>query len=512
MKTRSRRRSYPAQALAESRIRSLLEGGGPIPGMKQIAAQAGVSLVSVWSAAQRMKEAGEITIRPRAGIRRADDGKSPATAGLDRSQTSPGERSAKWRRVARRMRIDLLTGELDDGGRRLSAKQMSVRYACSYRTVRKAIAEIESITGPSVTHAPARRAQHSIVLIAWGYDDGRMRHLNPWSAIHLRVLERECVRAGTCLRVVTFGEDNREPFYLDRPGGAVRQLPGGDEVLGYCLWTMGSQLSVRRAFDDARAGGHPVAVLDEDGAYDPAPLVRMHRLARAFSFSTGASPAGHLAHYLARIGHRRIAFVSGLHRALWSRLRLEGLRQVFDDSRNGRAVTPYTFDGCRDIEEYGADQTLEPAVVSALSDALGRGPFRRGLTRVTAGRIAARIAQGSDMIMHQESLGAALDPLFAEALADTGTTAWVCAHDDVALAALRYLRQRGVDVPGRISVVSFDDSAEALGADLTSVNFNIEGLAHAMVTHILRPGFTPKGPAPIEVDAVVMVRGSSANA
>jgi DNA-binding LacI/PurR family transcriptional regulator len=60
-------------------------------------------------------------------------------------------------------------------------------------------------------------------------------------------------------------------------------------------------------------------------------------------------------------------------------------------------------------------------------------------------------------------------------------TAWVGASDYVALAALDFLKTKGKTVPGDISVMGFDDSFEALYAELSSYNFNIRSYASSML-------------------------------
>uniref|UniRef100_UPI0015F07362 substrate-binding domain-containing protein n=1 Tax=Pseudonocardia pini TaxID=2758030 RepID=UPI0015F07362 len=48
-------------------------------------------------------------------------------------------------------------------------------------------------------------------------------------------------------------------------------------------------------------------------------------------------------------------------------------------------------------------------------------------------------------------------------------TALFAMSDEMALGALRTLRRAGVDVPGRMSVVGFDDQSVAEYADLTTI-------------------------------------------
>jgi len=80
----------------------------------------------------------------------------------------------------------------------------------------------------------------------------------------------------------------------------------------------------------------------------------------------------------------------------------------------------------------------------------------------------------------------AMKPLFEKALADPLVTAWVCSNDDAAIMALDFLAKKRCPVPGRISVMGFDDSRQAVEARLTSYNANADRLPQAMMTHILQ--------------------------
>ena len=66
-------------------------------------------------------------------------------------------------------------------------------------------------------------------------------------------------------------------------------------------------------------------------------------------------------------------------------------------------------------------------------------------------------------------------------------TAVTTFNDDVAAAMISVLAQQGVDVPGRVSVVGFDDSALAAtpGLDLTSIRQEPTELARHAVTRVI---------------------------
>ena len=100
---------------------------------------------------------------------------------------------------------------------------------------------------------------------------------------------------------------------------------------------------------------------------------------------------------------------------------------------------------------------------------------------------------------------------FTRALADPTITAWVAANDDVAVPALEFLRERGVNVPQQISVVGFDDSVNALANQLTSYNINLPAILSASLRHILRtaPRQTATRAKIVRIDGTAVERAAT---
>ncbi|MDZ8201050.1 LacI family DNA-binding transcriptional regulator [Microbacterium sp. SSW1-59] len=71
----------------------------------------------------------------------------------------------------------------------------------------------------------------------------------------------------------------------------------------------------------------------------------------------------------------------------------------------------------------------------------------------------------------------------AAGMLDADATAVFCANDQMALGMLRGLAQRGLDVPGRVSVVGFDDVSDArdFRPPLTTVRQDFDALGEAAV-------------------------------
>lgn len=77
--------------------------------------------------------------------------------------------------------------------------------------------------------------------------------------------------------------------------------------------------------------------------------------------------------------------------------------------------------------------------------------------------------------------------LAAARLLDTGHTAIVCGSDIMALGAIREVRSRGLDVPGDVSIVGFDDSPLMAFTDpaLTTVRQPVRAICEAAVSALL---------------------------
>lgn len=101
----------------------------------------------------------------------------------------------------------------------------------------------------------------------------------------------------------------------------------------------------------------------------------------------------------------------------------------------------------------------------------------------------------------------------AEALLEAGATAIIASNDQMSLATLLLARDRGLDVPGDLSLVSFDDTPIARFAHppLTSVVQPIAEVTSRAVELIIAERAGRDAPTdPIEIAASLAVRGSTA--
>jgi LacI family repressor for deo operon, udp, cdd, tsx, nupC, and nupG len=94
----------------------------------------------------------------------------------------------------------------------------------------------------------------------------------------------------------------------------------------------------------------------------------------------------------------------------------------------------------------------------------------------------------------------------------TPATAVVCASDILALGVIRQARRAGLDVPGDLSVVGFDDSALMICTDppLTTVRQPIEAMGQAAVGQLLsQVGGTPVSSEELLFEPELVVRAST---
>jgi LacI family transcriptional regulator len=99
----------------------------------------------------------------------------------------------------------------------------------------------------------------------------------------------------------------------------------------------------------------------------------------------------------------------------------------------------------------------------------------------------------------------------AAQLLDAGATAIVASNDQMALASVAEVRRRGLDVPGDISVVSFDDTPVVRfhHPPLTAVSQPIAEVTSRAVDLLIAGANGEPNTAPVQVKAQLVPRGST---
>jgi len=476
MKTPKKDAPKPARERAHEFLIGRIEaanrsGVARLPAIAELAASAGVAPVTMLRAVRAMRDAGVLAVSHGKGIRVV------AQMLPDEKNSSPGQQ-ARWREVVHLLEQDILEGRHDNDGVLPSPKQMRHRFGVSHRTLRRAL---DHLTGLGVIR-PYRRShqvvspmqvhggRHRILLVT---SEGMTRHAqfqDARSQALFLALEQQCSRHELRLEIAS---------HSDIRGAALGKGNHRSSVLGTVVWGLAlgpdTLNTVLPDLPDA-----PIAVLLHVADRRYREIVRPVRRARTFSFANSHMPGRIVGTYLRKQGHRRIAYLAPIYRDSWTKNRLAGLKETFNG--RDRQVFAVTRDHLSADDEPGGVRGAYDATIRQLRTAADRGEVSPTLPiLVTA------IEQMSDTVyaaFGHQYLYASLDPIFEEALALPGVTAWVTHNDDVGLKALEFLRSKGIQVPQQMSVVGFDNIPQASRVSLSSYDYDFGSLTHMVVDYL----------------------------
>ena len=211
----------------------------------------------------------------------------------------------------------------------------------------------------------------------------------------------------------------------------------------------------------------------------------------------GGSTEDELVDMLVDRGVTGIVFVSGLHADTtadmerYARLAARGVPFVLINGYSELISAPFISPDDR-LAMRMAVQHLVELGHERIGLALGQRRFvpvlrkLEGFASACAELLGQSPEQSSERVQHTlfsvEGGHAA-----AAALLDQGCTAVVCGSDLMAFGVIRAVRQRGLSVPGDVSVVGFDDSPLIAFADppLTTIRQPVEAMGAAAVDALL---------------------------
>lgn len=483
-----------------------------LPPIAALAHGAGVSVGAMWRAVQELKARGVLDAAPRAGLTIV--AREAGTAGTRRTTPEPHV-CLSWEHARNCLQRDIVRGRFTFGSSLPPSKVLMERYGVGYRTLRKALqalaySRLLERRGRTyrVTGSTERRSDNEVRLVmrsdnpnAVGFDSQR-------DALLFREIETRASALGLTLKLDTFGYTGR---VIAAPDGARRVRLSSAErqrLLGSIVWGQGLEgLEPAELVAGLTRYGRAVAVIDTSGSVDWSQPAQSNELVKVFglgiSTQAGRETAGHLWH----LGHRRVAVIT----ATYFQPRIDGIVSFYEQVGLRNEVAVYApVQRLFDPPPFATPDHVQ--LQDALNQMVDRGanpanPLHRLLAdslRVHGELVQRAVTDGARQ--------ASLLPLFEQALTQSGVTAWILGNDEEAVLALEFLRNRSVRVPDDISVIGFDDTALASSHKLTSYNFNIAGLVHAVYAHVVHPALRERraqGGAPAQVDGFVTMRGST---
>jgi DNA-binding LacI/PurR family transcriptional regulator/DNA-binding transcriptional regulator YhcF (GntR family) len=524
----------------------LWKPGERLPSAKNLAVHARVSIATMIRALAKLKAAGLITTIERgpilAGNISSDDIPKPAVSRL------------AWQAKRVAMEKDILAGAYAHASALPSFKELQSRYGVCYTTMRKIL---HSLVDDGVVHlrgkryevlaGPNRQAGDRIVFITHQFATMFRFALNSGQYRVIDLIEHECSRRRIKLEIVEI--DFFDPA-ATRRAESGKALSG--PAVGYIFdmyWYKSDDYRRMSLFVLERLASRkkPVAILDEMGDFPLPSHLAANPLYQVFCIE-GKKAGARMARFLLNLGHQSIAFISAINMP-WARQRLEGAVSEFTKAGLEQGVKSIVIDTLQEhvlqiLAISGFDDALiRKVLLAGHSESEAKSLFRdlkeylktnpqipftkdtiAGIRKNLAGirdidtrtidkrffnrMVNAAMAEAADTLTSQT-----LSPLFHQTMQYSDVTAWICVNDNTARDALRFLQAENVPVPGKISVVGFDNKpGAALMQRLTTYDFNSIGFTHNVLDFLSRPRH-PRGVYRhriVEVEGIVMQRETAA--
>jgi len=511
-------RRRPAQEKAIGYLSSVLsryraEGRERLPTIEQMAREARVSKVVMGNTVALFVQTGHLIPRQGKGILIATMGTNSRKQPNIPVYTANDEKNErherqKWYTVANQIGKDIANGLYPFSIPLPSHKELAAHYGISSRTLQKSLTfllkknviisrnrrlfpeEIDRIKTRLSVLVLLRKELPSVV-----------------APVYL-LLQQYCSEIGCNVKLIPYDMGDSER--LTRIDDIQSDMPTFDEVensLGVIMFMTGlGLLDQSRIVHYILSYDKPIAVLDETGAFKMRKVITSPYLLRSFALRYTSRCGYDVGRFLISQNHCDIIYISPYHRNLWSQNRFLGLTVAIKEINKDAVITPVVIDK---LPETDVDWNRITSVLSYLKD--NENEFVD--VNLSDALIENRIIIIINDVITKKILQMNLHSLFEQALQKENVTAWVCANDIVALEALKYLRDKDIDIPRDISVIGFDDTIEAQMEQLTSYNFGVDKIVKAMLYHITRPkewNWTPDSAnAPVEIGGFLVCRATT---
>lgn len=491
------------------KVRISSRGYGPgaaIPGRAQLARLVGVSSNTVARATAQLKRAGVLCgVRgQRPFVTMPPEDPSAPAAGVPAAQNSGCDS------IAARIRDDIVRGRYKPGVRIPRVKELCGRYGTSHVTLLKALRRLiaqdflrrqgHGYSVPRVT-LPGDRPY---IVFAW-FGDFPLLPTHDTDTTFIRSLERECLRNAVGLEklIAMYGPGRRIEVRRQQGRSAVDPAVI-DKCMGIVYLASWWGCANPAVLDWLAHCGKPVTIVDWLGDWELPPSLAARPRMQWIRSSAAGKPGYDAGRYLLSLGHRKIAYFSpyGLQ---WPRKRMEGIAEAYTRAGLSGAVVPF-------IQQMVLEESEFPRLVRRRGGALQK--LAESPPNIPSVYTAAhtRMATASWQVYADATYYALLEPLFEKAIAVKEITAWVGCGDNVAIMAWCFLRSRCVKIPGRISLMGFGNTLEAIQSEMTSYDYDYEATSAASINFLLRPLFAAgvRTLARPEIGGFIIERGSTA--
>ncbi len=483
---------------------------GKLPSIRLLARDAGVSYVTMWRSVKQLaggRGAGE-------GMN--DNDRQTARAGVPEHDDG----NVLWQKISKRLKKDILSGGFPPGQPLPSCKELRHRYGVSFRTLKKSIDALASeemirpykkryvIPAISLSGSNAR-----VVVLGCGWEDGRI-----WADFqdknYFRILESECIQSRIPLDVVVYYKKNGRLHFIHSATGGPYDL-SNENILGIVYIVANLQVFPEEILKAVSTLKKPIAVLDVIGCFNDFTSCAENHCIRFFTTTASVFPAKTVARYLLSLKHTRIAFISPFHKAPWSKIRCQSCMSIYQDAGITGGVEPLVLDRYAfqwDFLQGPGKRDNLRSLISQYTQLKNRShPGISGKFGTLQYGLSKYLTEWNCAV---GEIYTVMRPLFDKALHDPSITAWVMANDFAATLAIDYLKELHYRTPEDVSIIAFDNTLDAMEYQITTYDFNNNGIVTMMLRSILAPSTIPvnQGKGMFEVEGRIVVRRSTAQA
>jgi len=455
--------------------------------MQILAAECGVSIVTMSKAVAYLSSEGELEAAPRRGI-------IAGALTVEQKQTGVFQKT-RWHRICTSLRQDITSGLFASSSSLPSLKLLQERYGCSYRPLKRALnyllerSEIyeykKSYRLPSVTDISRRG---SIITLSYQ----TMSFVNPGVSLENvseqdlrhRMVEQHCMKLNITVIPYSFHYKGKSLVLRDRTEGLQFTAAELKDVLAFVVFEQSlPEDFIEQVLSELNKYGKPIIVYDARGL--DSSLTEKNKNVSIFRVADNIHCGKTVARYLLQKGHRHLGVFSFAHRQLWARQRLAGIQMAVREFPKPVTVASFLKEADRNIP---ANDSLNiPLLKQEYSNGLHSSTVRFGPnTTLIKSTLTELVDYFVSRVMFNQ-LQKSVRKMMKHAMKDPRLTAWIVLSDIVAVFLLRYLRQNKL-IPGKdISVISFDDRIAAYFENLTSFNFNENQFIAGMIDYALSP-------------------------
>jgi DNA-binding transcriptional regulator YhcF (GntR family) len=496
--------------------------GRKLPSIKTLATGADVSFVTMWKAINILRH--DVTFSNLSKTLTAkNDVINKTSQNILESSSADSNFQFKenyeplWQKSLSRIKQDILTGRFSPGTLLPSRKELESMYNISYPTLKKVIEILceEKIIMPhqrGYIVSPLTKSESSsrIVAIGCGWEDGTL-WMDHQDKNYFRILESECIQSKIALDIVVYCQHNDKIAFIDTITKKPYDL-SKNNILSFILIIANLGIQPEDVLKRLIIEKKPIAVLDVVGGWEIPSQLFNNYYVQLFTVTMSITPPKKIAQYLLNLGHKNIAFFSPFHKAEWSKQRLKGIAETYNEAGYKNNVKTFVLDKYAFQWDYlQSGYNSEKDVKEIVNEYNKWKKYTNSEFFRKFGHISYNISKyltewncATGEIYHQ------MISLFKEALKDKEITAWVMANDYTATLALDYLKEIKVSVPEDISLISFDNTLDAMEYRITSYDFNLNGIVSIMLRYALWPSsvVTHRTKSIIEVDGAIIDRRS----